>query len=55
LVAAGFGLGVLGTEGGGDALVGGVSLTVDSVGIDLEQDHDAVAGPADDLDCGHPG
>jgi len=30
-----FGLGFLGTEGIGDALVGGVGLPVDAVGVDL--------------------
>jgi len=40
--AAGFGLGVLGAEGVGDALVGGVGLTVAAVRVDLEQDGDAV-------------
>jgi hypothetical protein len=39
---AGFGLGVLGAEGVGDALVGGVGLTVAAVRVDLEQDGDAV-------------
>ena len=37
-LAAGFGLGVLGAEGVGDALVGGVGLPVDAVRVDLEQD-----------------
>jgi hypothetical protein len=40
------GLGVLGTDGVGDAPVGSVGLTVDAVSIDLEQDGDAVPGPA---------
>jgi hypothetical protein len=39
----------------GDALVGGVSLPVDAVGVDLEQDGDAVPGAAGDLGRGHPG
>jgi len=33
-----FWLGVLGAEGVGDALVGGVGLPVDAVRVDLEQD-----------------
>jgi len=53
-LAAGSGLGVLGAEGVGDALVGGVGLTVDAVGVDLEQDRDAVPGAADDLGRGTP-
>jgi hypothetical protein len=40
--AAGFGLGVLGAEGVGEALVGGIGLTVAAVRVDLEQDGDAV-------------
>ena len=48
-------LGVLGAEGVGDALVGGVGLPVDAVGVDLEQDRDAVPGAAGDLGGGHPG
>src|SRR6185437_16861794 len=39
-----FRLGVLGAEGVGDALVGGVGLPVDAVRVDLEQDGDAVPG-----------
>ena len=35
-------LGVLGAEGLGDALVGCGGLAVDAVGVDLEQDRDAV-------------
>jgi hypothetical protein len=53
-LAAGFWLGVLGAEGVGDALVGGISLPVDAVGVDLEQYGDAVPGPAGDLGGGHP-
>jgi hypothetical protein len=41
--------GVVVAEGVGDALVGGVGLSVDAVGIDLEQDGDAVPGAASDL------
>jgi hypothetical protein len=48
-------LGVLGAEGLGDALVGGGGLAVDAVGVDLEQDRDAVPGAAGDLGGGHPG
>ena len=48
-------LGVLGAKGVGDALVGGVGLPVDAVGVDLEQDGDAVPGAAGDLGGGHPG
>ena len=40
----GLGLGVLGAEGVGDPLVRGVSLPVDAVGVDLQQDRDAVPG-----------
>ena len=40
--AAGFGLGVLGAEGVGDALIGGIGLTVAAVRVDLEQGGDAV-------------
>jgi hypothetical protein len=36
------------------ALVGGASLPVDAVGIDLEQDGDVVPGTAGDLRRGHP-
>jgi hypothetical protein len=49
------GLGVLRTEGVGDALVGGVGLPVDAVRVDLEQDGDAVPGAAGDLGGGPPG
>jgi hypothetical protein len=34
---------VLGTEGVADAPVGSISLTVDTVGVDLQQDRDAAA------------
>src|SRR5690242_17204708 len=44
--AAGFRLGVPGAEGVGDALVGGIRLPVDAVRVDLEQDRNAVPGPA---------
>jgi len=47
--AARVGLGVLGAEGVGDALVGGISLPVDAVRVDLEQDGDAVPGPAGEV------
>src|SRR5208337_2290813 len=46
---------VLAAEGVGDALVGGVGLAVDAVGVDLQQDGDAVPGAAGDLGGGHPG
>ena len=36
-------------EGVVDALVGGVGLSVDAVGVDLEQDGDAVPGAAGDF------
>ncbi len=49
------GLSVLKAEGVGDALVGGVGLPVDAVGVDLEQDGDAVPGTAGDVGGGHPG
>ena len=45
----------LGVEGVGDALVGGVGLPVDAVGVDLEQDGDAVPGAVGDPGGGHPG
>jgi hypothetical protein len=45
---------VLGAEGVGDELVGGVSLSVDAVGIDLEEDRDAVPRPAGDLGRRYP-
>jgi hypothetical protein len=38
----------LGAEGVGDALVRGVGLPIDAVGVDLEEDRDAVVG-ADNL------
>jgi len=41
-------------EGVADALVGGPGLAVDAVGVDREQDGDAVAGAAGDLGGGHP-
>ena len=40
-------------EGVGDALVRGGGLPVDAVGVDLEQDCDAVPGAAGDLGGGH--
>jgi hypothetical protein len=43
-----------GAEGVGDALVGGLSLPVDAVRVDLQQDGDAVPGAAGDLGRGHP-
>ena len=51
----GAGLRLCGAEGVGDPLVGGVSLPVDAVGVDLQQDGDAVPGAAGDLGGGHPG
>ena len=51
----GGGRGVLGAEGVGDAPVGGISLPVYAVGVDLQQDRDAVPGAAGDLGGGHPG
>ena len=51
----GSGLGLSGAEGVGDALVGGISLPIDAVGVDLQQDGDAVPGPAGDLSRGDPG
>ena len=51
-LVAGFGLGVLGAEGVGDALVDDADLTVDAVRVDLQQDRDAVPGPAGDLGRG---
>ena len=42
-------------EGIADALVGRSGLAVDAVGIDLQQDGDAVTGAAGDLRGGHPG
>jgi hypothetical protein len=38
------GLGVLGTDGVGDPLVRDVSLPVDAMGVDLQQDRDVVPG-----------
>jgi hypothetical protein len=52
---SGAGRGLGGAEGVGDALVGGVSLPVDAVGVDLQQDGDAVPGAAGDLGRGHTG
>src|SRR3984957_14537537 len=49
------GLALGGAEGGGNALLGGVGLPVDAVGVDLEQDGDTVPGAAGDLGSGHPG
>src|SRR5258708_39731387 len=46
---------VLLAEGVVDALVGCAGLAVDAVGVDLEQDGDAVAGAAGDLGGGDPG
>jgi hypothetical protein len=46
-------LSVLDAEGVGDALVGGGGLAVDGVGVDLQQDGDAVPGAAGDLRRGH--
>jgi len=43
---------VLDAEGVGDALVGCVGLPVDAVGVDLQQDRDAVPSPAGDLGRG---
>jgi hypothetical protein len=51
---AGAGLGVGGVEGVGDALVGGISLPIDAVGVDLQQDRGAVPGPPGDLGRWHP-
>ncbi len=42
-------------EGVSDALVGGVGLAVDAVGVDLKEHDDAMPGPAGDLGGGHPG
>ena len=42
-------------EGIVDALVGGAGLAVDAVGVDLEQDGDAVAGAARDFGGGNAG
>ena len=53
-LAAGSGLrlGVLDAEGVGDPLVRGVSLPVDAVGVDLQQDKEP--GTAGDLGRAHP-
>jgi hypothetical protein len=48
-------LGVLGTEGLGDALVGGGRLAVGAVRVDLQQDRNPVPGASRDLGRGHPG
>jgi len=48
-------LAVVSVEGVVDALVGGGGLAIDAVGVDLEQDGDAVAGAAGDLGGGHAG
>jgi hypothetical protein len=42
-------------EGVGDALVGGVGLAVDAVGVHLQQDDDAMPGAAGDFGRGHAG
>src|SRR5450755_4204825 len=42
-------------RGVADAAVGGTGLAVDAVGVDLEQDGDAVPGAAGDLGGGHAG
>jgi hypothetical protein len=47
-------LGVADAEGIGDALVGGGGLAVDAVGVDREQNGDAVPGAAGDLGGGYP-
>ena len=39
-------------EGIGDALAGGIGLAVDAVGVDREQDGDAVPGAAGDFGGG---
>jgi hypothetical protein len=44
---------ILTAEGVGDALVGGVDLAVDAMGVDVEQDDDAVPGAAGNLGGGH--
>src|ERR1017187_6793531 len=46
---------IWGCEGVGDALVGGAGLAVDAVGVDLEQDGDAVPGAAGDFGGRDPG
>jgi len=45
----GAGTRLVGCECVGDAVVGGVGLAVDAVGVDLKQDGDAVPGAAGDL------
>jgi hypothetical protein len=47
-------LGVVGAEGVGDALVGGFGLAVDPVGVDFQQDLDAVPGAVGHLGRRHP-
>jgi hypothetical protein len=42
-------LGVLSSESVGNPLVRGISLPVDAVGANLQQDRDAVSGPAGHL------
>jgi hypothetical protein len=44
-----------GAECVGDALVHGISLPVDAVRVDLQQDRDAVPGAERALRGGHPG
>jgi fermentation-respiration switch protein FrsA (DUF1100 family) len=44
---------ILAAQGVGDALVGGGLATADAVGVDLEQDGDAVLGAAGDLGGGN--
>jgi hypothetical protein len=41
--------GAVDAESVGDALVGGAGLAVDAVGVELEQDGDAVLGAAGDF------
>ena len=53
-LAAGAGLRLLGAESVGDALVGGISLPVDAVRVDLQQDGDAVPGAAATSVAGTP-
>ena len=47
-------MGVPGAEGVGHALVGCIGLAVYAVGVDLEQDGDAVPGATGDLGRGLP-
>jgi hypothetical protein len=47
---AGVGLGVMGTEGVGDAPAVGVGLTFNAAGVDLRQNRQALPGEAGDLD-----